>query len=441
MKKSLLFSILSFLGLCIVLHSCKKDQESKIPVLTTTEANNIYQTSAYLGGNITSDGGASVIARGVCWGTSQNPSTSSYKTNDGTGTGVFQSSLSGLTENTRYYVRAYATNSSGTAYGNEVSFTTLPLSLATVVTSWVNSITRIMAISHGFVAETGGGTIAECGLCWSTSENPTTADNKTSEPIDLSFTSYMTGLTPNTTYYVRAYVVTNVGISYGNQIAFTTASTFSPILFNPDLTYGTISDIDGNKYKTIQIGTQTWMAENLKTTKFIDGSEIPNVTSQSEWSNLTYPGSCWYNNEQDYTSGFGALYNWYAVHTGNICPEGWHVPSDSEWSVLVDYLGGMDAANPKLRETGTNHWQSVTSDATNSSGFTAIPAGIRFPYLGFMNLGVVIRMWTSTAGSSSGNALMIDWWYMNDDSGTSWSGDRGESNLTEGASVRCLKNN
>ena len=188
---------------------------------------------------------------------------------------------------------------------------------------------------------------------------------------------------------------------------------FSEIIFNPDLTYGSVSDIEGNIYKTIQIGTQTWMAENLITTRLNDGTSIPEVTEDQNWTALTTPGYCWYNNETNFTKGYGALYNWHAVNTGKLCPSGWHVPSDNEWTVFVDFLGGMDAANAKIRESGTTHWQSIASDATNISGFTALPGGTRFSDGQFNGFGILMYFWSSTEYYQSGG-LTLEWMYFND---------------------------
>ena len=136
-----------------------------------------------------------------------------------------------------------------------------------------------------------------------------------------------------------------------------------------------ITDKDGNIYTSVTIGTQVWMVENLKTTKFNDGTSIPNVTDNTAWIRLTTPGYCWYNNDVANKTPYGALYNWYAVNTGKLCPTGWHVPSDAEWTELTDYLGGESVAGGKLKETGTIHWDSPNTGATNETGFTALPGG------------------------------------------------------------------
>ena len=130
------------------------------------------------------------------------------------------------------------------------------------------------------------------------------------------------------------------------------------IFFNPDLTYDSISDIDGNTYKTIQIGTQTWMAENLKTTKYNDNSIIPLFTKYSDWHTMHNPGFGWYNNDSSAFKDYGALYNYYTVMTGKLCPAGWHVSTDADWATLTNFLGGEDIAGGKLKEIDTLHWKN-----------------------------------------------------------------------------------
>ena len=144
-----------------------------VPVLVTTAITNIYQNTASSGGNLTSDGGATITTRGVCWNTGHNPTIANNKTNDGTGIGSFTSSITGLIGNTNYYVRAYATNSKGTAYGNEVGFTTSPINLPELTTAAVTDITQITASSGGSISSDGGATVTERGVCWSTGQNPT----------------------------------------------------------------------------------------------------------------------------------------------------------------------------------------------------------------------------------------------------------------------------
>ncbi|NVO19822.1 MAG: fibrobacter succinogenes major paralogous domain-containing protein [Bacteroidetes bacterium] len=147
----------------------------------------------------------------------------------------------------------------------------------------------------------------------------------------------------------------------------------------------TVTDADGNVYHTVTIGTQVWMVENLRTTKYNDGSPITPVTDNSVWASQTTEAYCWYNNDEAaYRNAYGALYNWYAVNTGKLCPAGWKVPSDADWAILIAALGGdSTTVGGKLKESGTLHWTSPNTSADNSSGFTALPGGSRYVNGGF----------------------------------------------------------
>ena len=158
---------------------------------------------------------------------------------------------------------------------------------------------------------------------------------------------------------------------------------------------GYIRDFDNNAYTTVTIGSQTWMAQNLKTTRYNYGEAIPLVTDSAEWLNLTSPGYCWYNNEAANKDTYGSLYNWYAVNTHYLCPIGWHVPTDADWTILATYLGGENIAGGKLKETGTTHWVSPNVGATNETNFTALPGGRREDD-GFKAIGLGGYWWSST---------------------------------------------
>lgn len=190
--------------------------------ISTTAADNITATSARSGGNVSTDGGADITVRGVCWGTTSGPTVDGDKTSDGSGTGEFTSELTGLTPATTYYIRGYATNSIGTSYGEEISFTTLSVEAA-ISTSAVGNITFSTARSGGNVSDDGGAAVTARGVCWSTSSGPTVNGNKTSDGSGTGeFISELTGLSPATKYYVRAYAVNSVGTAYGEEISFTT---------------------------------------------------------------------------------------------------------------------------------------------------------------------------------------------------------------------------
>jgi uncharacterized protein (TIGR02145 family) len=189
------------------------------------------------------------------------------------------------------------------------------------------------------------------------------------------------------------------GISSNYTTIITDIPTTSKLV---TFTFIECTDGDGNNYPVIQIGTgkstpQIWMAENLKSTKFKDGtSPIPNIAGNAAWQALSSPAYCWYNNEVGNKATYGALYNWYTVNTGKLCPTGWHVPTDAEWTTLTDFLGGLAKAGGKLKETGTLHWISPNTGATNETGFTALPGGYRTLNGTYGLLGYFGKLWSAT---------------------------------------------
>jgi uncharacterized protein (TIGR02145 family) len=193
-----------------------------------------------------------------------------------------------------------------------------------------------------------------------------------------------------------------------------------------------IDSRDNEKYKTVKIGNQIWMAENLRASRFNDGTPVPLVTDGVVWAELTTPGYCWYDNDVKENIGiYGGLYNWYTVNSGKLCPKGWHVPTDAEWTTLSTFLG-EDAAGNKLKETGTTHWNSPVTEANNVTGFSAIPGGSRNEKGAFLKIGNFGYWWSST-GESRTNA-----WYRLMIYNTSFV-SRGNLNKKQGFSVRCLK--
>lgn len=402
-----------------------------IPTVATAAISGVTQTTASSGGNVTSDGGASVTARGVCWNTSGNPTVTDSKTTNGTGTGSFTSNITGLTAGTTYYVRAYATNSAGTAYGNELPFTTDPIAVPVLSTENVTSITSTTAVSGGTITDTGGGTISARGVCWNTTGNPEATDSHTSDGSGSGhFASTLTGLSAGTTYYLRAYARNSAGTAYGNQVSFITPLT----------------DIEGNVYSTVQIGTQVWMAENLKTTKYNDNTSISLVTNNTSWSGLTSGAYCWYGNSILNKPVYGALYNWFAVNTDKLCPLGWHVPTTTEWTTLFNYLihfgygysGTSNIGKALAAKAYWRYWSQpgyVGNDlgSNNRSGFTALPGGHRYAFGNFSYIEET-GFWWSSIQNNAETAYARDLEYCLQTPSTNF------YDKNYGLSVRCLKN-
>ncbi len=195
----------------------------------------------------------------------------------------------------------------------------------------------------------------------------------------------------------------------------------------------TVTDIDGNVYHYITIGSQVWLVENLKTTRYNDGDSIPLVTDNAAWSNLDTSAYCWYNNDIANKNTYGAIYDWFTVNTGKLAIAGWHVPSDAEWTTLTDFLGGEDIAGGKLKEIGTTHWRTPNAGATNESGFTALPGGHRDIDGAFTAMGDDGYWWSSTKYGSTGKV-----WYRN--MNYNYDGVVSVSNnKINGHSVRCIK--
>ena len=317
-----------------------------------------------------------------------------------------------------------------------------------ITTSEASRITHIHVFVGGTIVDDGGSPTTSRGVCWSTTPSPTIDGNKTTDLFGLSpgfFPSFVTGLDANTTYYVRAYGSNSDGTAYGQEVKFVTLNNLSGQT-------GTVIDIEGNSYHTVGIGCQIWMAENLKTTKYTDGTSIPEVIDDNEWSTLAKPAYCIYNNDLNNKSIYGLIYNWHALDAAangnrNVCPTGWHVPSDDEWTTLKSYLGEIESgtwsmttsatgegiAGTKLKETGTTHWTSPNS-GTNETGFKALPGGYRYSD-GFCNKIGKIGVWWSSTKLNYGSMDA----YANDIYNDNSVLGNGTWSRSTGASVRCVK--
>ena len=316
----------------------------------------------------------------------------------------------------------------------------------TVTTDAASYILPFGATSGGSVSSSGGGnSVTAKGVCYSTDPDPT-IDNETvpSGSGSGTFTCLILWLDDNTTYYVRAYANKTkkngtTTTTYGNMVSFTT----------PEAITGTVTDNDGNTYTTIQIGTQEWMMENLKTTKYRDETDIDNVTDDVEWADLSTGAYCNYGNNEDNVATYGRLYNWYAVDdTRNIAPIGWHVATTDEWRTLVNYVGGgaLYDAGGKLKEAGFVHWNPPYvsgNEGNNSSGLTALGGGERTIYPSSVSFGNMKRRgnwWTATGhGGDYGDFVYLQ--AVTTAIMGSVGGGQGSDNHNPkcGYSVRCVK--
>ena len=320
------------------------------------------------------------------------------------------------------------------------------VTIPTLTTTTINAITTISATSGGNISADGGSSISARGVVWSTTANPTiNLTTKTSDGTGTgSFTSSLTNLAPKTTYYVRAYAINSAGTAYGNEISFITSDSTN-VMGIPCPGTPTVKDIDGNTYNTVQIGTQCWTKENLRVTKYRDGSIIPldesggtagNGSGQT-WSSRTIGARTVYGHNATNLATYGYLYNWYAVaDSKGLCPSGWHAPTDGEWTTLTTYLGGESIAGGKMKSTGTIYWDSPNTGATNESGFSVLPAGYRYYNFTFLDIRFNAFFWSATKYD-------FDYaWarYLNFNNSNV---DRGNfisySNKSSGASVRCLR--
>lgn len=307
--------------------------------------------------------------------------------------------------------------------------------LPIVETNALYNLNSVGVVCEGHIISDGGAKITNRGICWSLDSTSAIISNPISAGPGKDYFSVQLFVNPRTTYYVRAFASNRVGTTYGEVMMFT--SPGNEIVFNPSKTYGTVTDVDNNTYKTIKIGTQTWMAEDLKVTKYNDTAAIPMISNDLEWRNweaLDLPAYCLKNNDLLASKDiYGAFYNWNVVNTGKLCPIGWHVPSENEWLALCNYLGGTGVAGRKLKETGSNHWwYNQSAEATNESGFTALPGGWGTGGGSYSNIGGYGYWWSSTMTEDS-NAVKFNI-YCSDDGVF-----RYEINPGYGFSVRCIK--
>lgn len=281
-----------------------------------------------------------------------------------------------------------------------------------ISTTSVNGITNNTVVGGGNISNDGGSAIIERGVCYSINSNPTIKNTRTSDGNSIGvFSSTLSGLFSGTNYYARAYAINSKGVVYGNQVTFNTTGASAMIGCSGGPT--TITDIDGNIYNVISIGGKCWTKENLKTTKYRNGDNISTNLSDADWSNATSGAFAINSNDMANESKYGKLYNYYAVaDSRGLCPTGWHVPSNSEFNLL---LKGIDpqadtscvnmciisqTAADALKEIGITHWANA-GNSTNSSGFTGLPGGYRYKDGTYNNSSIYAYWWSSTRFSTT----------------------------------------
>jgi uncharacterized protein (TIGR02145 family) len=419
MKRYLWIAYVGFL-----LASCTKEEGMNPPKITTTPITNVTLSSLTTGGEITTEFADQITARGVCWSRMANPALGNTSENsvDGKGAGSYQSELTGLTLG-KYYIRAYVTLSGKTYYGNEIIFD-LTVITPGIITQNPTDKTASSAKVTTKITYIWTDPLLEKGICWSTSKNPDITKNKQADNgSNLEFAHTITSLSSGVAYYVRGYAINKHGIFYGNEIQ---------ILLLPAPVYGEVVDIDGNKYKTVVIGLKTWMAENLKVTKFNDGTSIPSL-SESEFKTTDGSAFTSYNGNSSNVPSFGYLYNGYTVtNTKNVCMQGWHLASSSDWYSLASALGGLESAGGRMKAISTI-WASPNEAATNESGFTGLPGG-SYCRICLSNSGLFADIGTDGYWWSAQSA---EFFYLTNNLTSLRTKSTGASN--DGMSIRCVK--
>lgn len=364
------------------------------------------------------NGNPSYSAKGFCWSTSPDPTLADQyvvNTSSLTGGGNYSGVITGLEPGTTYYVRTFVTNIVGTSYSSgQKVFTTLTLPV--IETDSVVAVADSSVMTGGNILHNGSLPIMDAGVCWSTSPNPTYSGTHVSVSDTIGhFLLTLTGLSADSIYYLRAYATNSFGTSYGQEYLFRARVNYGQTC--PDAP--TVTDYDGNVYNTVQLGTQCWMAENLRTTHFADGTFIPVGTEESNYNYYRY----YPNEDSTIVDVYGFHYNWKAAMHGagssnsvpsgiqGVCPDGWHLPSRAEWQAMKTYVSGQDqyhcntsAASIGKALASRSGWQYYGTactvghiqEANNETGFNAYPAGGEY-----MDFGRDAAFWTSTASYST----------------------------------------
>lgn len=306
--------------------------------------------------------GSKITDKGVCWSSEHNPTKDNAFVSAGSGAGTFDVKAIDVMNNSKSYFRIYATNSKGTRYGEELTCSTIPHKDVVTGSFYYND--KGQPSIDGFVGKSIGA--IQKGFCWNKSGNPILANSfSVVDPNYEQLSSILNDLESNTDYFVRVYAVCPDGVYYGNVVNFKT--------------YGeTVTDFDGNRYNTVVVGTQTWTVENLRTSKYQNGSEVFYKSNGTSWDTTTKPAYGYYANYLNYKNKYGYFYNHYAIDENkNLAPNGWHVATLNDWQELVRFLGGEYAAVSQLISPIKSNWPLNQNAPHINSRFDALPGGYR----------------------------------------------------------------
>lgn len=402
-----------------ILFSCKEKLD--IPSSNTVGAKAPGPFTVKVFGSIF---GREITSKGFCWDTLKDPDFDKNMVDLGSGSQSYSFEITGLKPSKTYYVRAFATNASGTAFGESAVFTTVT---PPQITTGMPSVASYSSASlSAYATSSSTLSLLDCGVCYGTTHNPDLSNFKKSGGSTLNYFTTVTNLTENTTYYVRAYATYYFGTVYGNEQTFVTPS--APVQYSVN---GSFTDNEGNTYHTVTIGNQTWMAENLVVSQYYSGGSIPLVGGGGgTWNNTSFGARCNYADNTGYTSGYGYMYNYRAIlDPQGIAPSGWHIPTSAEWQTLIDKLGGNSQAMQHFM-INDGSWYNAYCSPTNYSAMSLKSCGYRTSGGGDSEISMSVYYWTSDYIGSSASAFKFSY-----NCGIS----KQSLNLNSGCYIRCIK--
>jgi uncharacterized protein (TIGR02145 family) len=406
--------------------------EAQLAIVITNPISNITDSSVQLSGKIINDGGGQILSKGFCLSKTKNPTINDIKVEVSGSKLDYDSVVKSLAKNTSYYVKAFVLNSVGVSYGNELEFKIISSGKLNVKTLSVSNISYNDAMITGQIITDSLFPIIQKGFCWNTKSNPTVNDSKIiNESNELTFSNKLMNLEPGVKYYIKTFSTNEKGVVYGNELVFRTNQ--------PSSGYGkNIVDIEGNTYKTVYIGDQHWMAENLKVEKFNDGTSIPNIQDNQIWKDSKTPACSNYDNDILMKDEYGKLYNGYVIvpsdnSNNNVCPSGWHVPTMLEWNTLYNYINQNIIS---LKEVGSSHW-NIGINTNDKYLFSALAGGVRFSdgnyqFYGLKNFG---SWWSSSVSYTE--SLYYFYYFEKIYTGNSY--QIPTNSKKNGLSIRCIK--